>query len=117
MKLLINFLVLFFILLLCYQFFLQGSIIEGLDTNENSNNCDLTDPNNMFNAVRLNASDIVILKQRIAELENIQTEVTDLSSNMVIVKAQIAGLLEQTHQVATQIYGTEPLTVSGANYS
>lgn len=117
MKLLINFLVLFFILLLCYQFFMQGSIVEGLDTNESSNNCDLTDPNNMFNAVRLNASDIVILKQRISELENIQTEVTDLSSNMVIVKEQIAGLIAQQQQAATQLVGNKPLTVTGASYS
>jgi hypothetical protein len=95
---------------------MQGSIVEGL-ANDSSNKCDLTDPNNLFNAVQWNASEISVLKQRIAELENIQTEVTDLSSNMVIVKEQIHGLIAQQQQAATQLVGNKPLTVTGAGYS
>lgn len=110
MKLFINFLILFFILLLCYQFFMHESIMEGLE-----NTCDLTDPNNMFNAVRLNASDIVILKQKISELENIQTEVNDLSLNMILMNQQIQGLVAQQQQAATQLFGDKPLTVSGTS--
>jgi hypothetical protein len=114
MKILINFLVLFFILLLSYQIYLQivgESIFEGLE-NEKSD-CDLNDPQNIFNMARLNASDIIILKKRIDDLDYIQQEVNDLSANLVQANTKIDALQQGAAMLGQSVGGTEPITVTG----
>ena len=116
MKLLVNLLILCFIMLLSLQFFLQASIMEGLDNPPTDYKpYDLNDPNNALILSQQNAGNIEYLKQRISSLENMQKEVDDLSLNMITVNEQIQGLITQQQQAATSMFGTQPLTVTGTS--
>jgi hypothetical protein len=111
---LVNILIVFFIILICFQIILANHIVEGL---ENSNSYQSYDTNNPANALILaqqNAGNIEYLKGRIQDFEGIDKQVQDLSGNVVTLQEQVTGLVSAQQQYATQMTGGTAPDISGA---
>jgi hypothetical protein len=111
----INFLIIFFILLILYQIFLAFigyNIIEGLE-----NQYQPYDTNNPANALILaqqNAGNISFLKQQVDGLLGLNKEVKDISGNLVTLQDQVTQMVEQQKEYANQMTGGEAPDVTGA---
>ena len=81
MKLLLFFLILFFICLIGYQIFMDQTVIEGLET-------DISD-----NDIRIS---------------NLEKEFEDLSGNVASLQTQVDGLVQAQQQYASQNAPTPP---------
>jgi len=112
---LINFLIIFFILLIIYQIFLayfSDSIVEGLE-----NQYEPYDTNNPANALILaqqNAGNISFLKSQIDELQGLDKEVTDISGNVIALQDQVNQLVSAQQQYANQMTGGTAPDITGA---
>jgi methyl-accepting chemotaxis protein len=134
-------LILFFIILIIYQIFLgqsQVKIVEGMldviptlspqfiptasPTNEMLPNLQFTQvykqydkqiSHNTFLMAQQNAGNIEYLKQRIDAVQNMYSQVQDLSMNVAALSSQVHGLVESQQQYATQIAGSAPPSISG----
>ena len=118
MKLLVNILIIFFIILLFYQIYIQNfgaGLLEGLENVPTYQPYDLNNPNNTLILAQQNAGNIDVLKKQIDELQGMKKEVNDISLNLISVNQQIQGLIQQQQQAATEIYGNKPLTISGTS--
>ncbi len=134
-------LILFFIILITYQIFLgqsQEKIVEGLldmvptlspqfiptasPTNEMLPNLQFTQvykqydkqiSHNTFLLAQQNAGNIEFLKERIQAIQNMYSQVQDLSMNVAALSSQVSSLVESQQQYATQMAGSEPVSISG----
>jgi hypothetical protein len=138
----INFLILFFILLITFQIILaysKSSIVEGMmdvvptisptfaptngPTNEMLPNLTINQvyrqydkkiADNTFLMSQQNAGNIEYLKQRIDAVQGIFNQVQDLSGNVNVLQEQVNGLVAAQQQYATQMTGGVAPDVTGA---
>jgi hypothetical protein len=110
----INILILFFIVLILYQILLANNIIEGLENQYQAYNTN--NPNNALILAQQNAGNISYLKQKLDSIQNLDQEVQDISGNVVALQSQVAGLVQQQQQYATQLSGGtgNPPQITGA---
>lgn len=101
-------LIIFFIFLILYQVFLaNSSLYEGLDNNSDQSPC-----SSSVLAYK-NSGAIQVLQEQVSKLMGLDKEVQDLSGNVVALNQQVAGLVNQQAQAATQLAGNKPLATSG----
>ena len=86
-----------FLLLILYQFFEQ--IIEGLETENNDNKCEMS----------LTDRNISLLNDRVNVL---QIQYADLSGNIANINKQMEELMKQNVNEATALVGNTPLNIS-----
>lgn len=125
---LVNILILFFIILICYQIILANNIIEGLDNKSSgtssgtsSNKSSATsyqsyDTNNPSNALILaqqNAGNIEFIKQQLESVQGIDKQVQDLSGNVETLQDQVNGLIQSQQDYANQMTGGTAPEVTG----
>jgi hypothetical protein len=112
---LVNFLILFFLLLIFYQIFLAYfNYIEGFDDYKEY---DLNNPNNALILAQQNAGNISYLKERLDKLATIDKEVYDISLNMTQLNSQMTELVKQQANAATSLVGNTPPQISGTTES
>ena len=112
---LINFLIIFFILLIICQIFLayiRKYNIEGLENQYQS--YDTNNPSNALILAQQNAGNITFLKQQMDSLFGLNKEVQDISGNVVQLQDQMNQLVAAQQQYATQMTGGEAPNVTGA---
>ena len=138
----INFIILFFILLLTYQLILaytKSSIVEGMmdvvptisptmnpnasPTNEMLPNLTINQvyrqydkkiADNTFLLAQQNAGNIEYLKGRIEDVQGMYKQVQDLSGNVQALQEQVNGLVTAQQQYATQMTGGVAPDITGA---
>lgn len=115
MCVILNSLIVIFILLIGTQIFLaySGNIIEGLDNNSSSNNSSNRSNSskkyqeyNGDDALILskqNAANIEFLKQQFDGINGLQSEVNDISSNVVALQTQVDGLVQSQQDYTNNI--------------
>jgi TolA-binding protein len=119
--LLINLLILFFILLICYQVFLaKKSFREGLSSSSSSDASgnsyqpyNTSDPNNVLILAQQNAGNISFLQQQINSLMNLKTEVQDLSGNVANLQTQVNGIVAAQQQYSSSLNNAGAPNVTG----
>ena len=92
LKILICFLIIFFIYLIIYQtYFTKKNIIEGLanDTTGQYQAYNTSNSNNTQILAQQNAGNIQVLEKQINNLSSLQTEVNDISGNLVTISKLI----------------------------
>jgi len=113
MCVILNSLIVIFILLIGTQIFLaySGNIIEGLDNNSSSSNNSSNSSKkyqeyNGDDALILskqNAANIEFLKQQFDGINGLQSEVNDISSNVVALQTQVDGLVQSQQDYTNNI--------------
>jgi hypothetical protein len=112
---LVNVLIVFFIILIGYQIILANHVVEGLKNNSNSsNNSYKPYPQDPLILAKQNAGNIEYLKNKIDDLQNINSVVNDLSGNVASLQQQVNGLVTTQQQLVTQMTGGSPPDVTGA---
>ena len=122
---LVNILILFFILLICYQIFLayfNNTFLEGLTTQDTQTDTqidaesdtqtdtteykpyDTNNPDKLYSLSQQNASNIIALNK----------EVQDMSSNIVNLQSQVNGLVQAQQEYAQKMTPSSPPQISGA---
>ena len=124
---LIQILVLFFSLLLFYQFHLAHLREYFQDATQASETTTVvTNPTALqyqpystddsgsaaFILAQQNAGNIEYLKQQVNTLLGLQKQVSDMNSNIQELNNQVVTLTQQQQQAATQLVGDQPLQVS-----
>jgi hypothetical protein len=107
MCIILNSLIVIFVLLIGAQIFLAYSrnIIEGLDNNS-SNSSKKYQEYNGDDALILskqNAANIEFLKQQFDGINGLQSEVNDISSNVVVLQTQVDGLVQSQQDYTNNI--------------
>ena len=113
---LINFLIVFFIILIVYQIFLayvRNDIVEGLN-NKQYQPYNTNDPNNALILAQQNAGNISVLKNQLDELNGLNKEVQDISGNVIALQSQVSQLVASQQQYATQMTGGSAPNITGA---
>ncbi len=116
MTALIFLLITFFTMLIIYQLILAYSdynIIEGLENDQTYKDYNSNDPNNVMILAQQNAGNIKVLKQQIDGVMKLETQVKDLSNNMVNLQQQVDGIILAQQDYAQQNIPSEPANVSG----
>ena len=110
MCVILNSLIVIFILLIGTQIFLaySGNIIEGLDNNSSRNNSSskkYQDYNGDDPLIlsKQNAANIEFLKQQFDGINGLQSEVNDISSNVVALQTQVDGLVQSQQDYTNNI--------------
>ena len=111
---LINILIVFFIILICFQIILANHFVEGLENNKSYKSYDTNNPENALILAQQNAGNIEYLKDRINDVQGMYKQVQDLSGNVVTLQEQVNGLVTAQQQYATQMTGGTPPEISGA---
>ena len=111
---LVNILIVFFIVLICFQIILANHLIEGLETGKSYKNYDTNNPENALILAQQNAGNIEYLKGRIQDIQGMNKQVQDLSGNVIALQEQVTGLVTAQQQYATQMTGGTPPDISGA---
>jgi hypothetical protein len=111
---LVNILIVFFIILICFQLILANHIVEGLENNDSYKSYDTNNPGNALILAQQNAGNIEYLKGRIQDVQAMFTQVQDLSGNVQTLQDQVNGLVTAQQQYATQMTGGIPPNISGA---
>ena len=109
-KILISILILFFLLLIISQTFL--GVKEGLENNTYTN-YNINNPNNALILAQQNAGNISYIKGKLDGLMNLQSQVNDISGNVVTLQTQMQGLVQQQAQLAQSVVGSSPPTITG----
>jgi|LauGreDrversion4_2_1035121.scaffolds.fasta_scaffold09834_6 peptidoglycan hydrolase CwlO-like protein len=108
MCVILNLLIVLFVLLIGTQIFLaysSNNIIEGLDNNENSGYKEYND-NDALILSKQNAANIQFLKGQYDEINGLQNEVNDLSSNVAALQTQVNGLVQSQQDYTNGITST-----------
>lgn len=104
---LIRILIIFFILLIGFQFISSFfSLREGLTTTTTYKPYNANDPNNALILSQQNAGNIEYLKGRITDLDTMKGKVDSVSKNMSAMQTQIDALVQQQAQYANDIAQT-----------
>jgi TolA-binding protein len=111
---LVNILIVFFIILICFQIILANHIVEGLETGESYQSYDTNNPSNALILAQQNAGNIEYLKGRIQDVQGMNKQVQDLSGNVQTLQEQVSGLVTAQQQYATQMTGGTAPDISGA---
>jgi hypothetical protein len=111
---LVNILIVFFIILICYQIILANHIVEGLENDNSYKSYDTNNPANALILAQQNAGNIEYLKGRINDAQGMFKQVQDLSGNVQTLQDQVNGLVTAQQQYATQMTGGSPPDISGA---
>ena len=111
---LVNILIVFFIILICFQIILANHIVEGLETGESYQSYDTNNPANALILAQQNAGNIEYLKGRIQDVQGMNKQVQDLSGNVQTLQEQVTGLVTAQQQYATQMTGGTAPDISGA---
>jgi methyl-accepting chemotaxis protein len=108
-----NILIVFFIFLIVYQAFLayssarlkrEGLENEGVGENSNCSSSVLA---------YKNSGAIQLLQDQVNKLMGLDKEVKDISGNVTALNQQVASLVNQQAQAATQLVGNKPIETSG----
>jgi hypothetical protein len=113
---LINLLIIFFFILLVYQIFLaytSNTILEGV-TNQQYQPYDTNNPNNALILAQQNAGNISVLKSQIDKLNGLNSEVQDISANVVQLQQQVSQMVAAQQSYASQMTSGPPPNISGA---
>jgi hypothetical protein len=113
---LINLLILFFLILIIYQLILacNNPIIEGLtDSPSTYQPYDTNNPQNTLILAQQNAGNIEVLKQQLDGLTGLNSQVQDISGNVVQLQSQVSQLIAAQQQYADKLTGGTPPTVTG----
>lgn len=122
---LLQILIVLFSSLIMYQLYLnylKNSLIEGLESNNNTSNSEdtntykpynLSDPNNSLILAQQNAGNIEVLKGRIDNLDGVKKRVDDMQQSIDMMQTQIDGLVQQQADYAQEIAGSQPIEVTG----
>jgi TolA-binding protein len=111
---LVNILIVFFIVLICFQIILANHLVEGLETGESYQAYDTNNPANALILAQQNAGNIEYLKGRIQDIQGMNKQVQDLSGNVLALQEQVTGLVTAQQQYATQMTGGTPPDITGA---
>ena len=111
---LVNILIVFFIVLICFQIILANHLVEGLETGESYQSYDTNNPANALILAQQNAGNIEYLKGRIQDVQGMNKQVQDLSGNVQTLQEQVAGLVTAQQQYATQMTGGTAPDITGA---
>ena len=111
---LVNILIVFFIILICFQIILANHIVEGLETGDSYQSYDTNNPANALILAQQNAGNIEYLKGRIQDVQGMNKQVQDLSGNVQTLQEQVSGLVTAQQQYATQMTGGTAPDISGA---
>ena len=111
---LVNILIVFFIMLICFQIILANHLVEGLETGESYQSYDTNNPANALILAQQNAGNIEYLKGRIQDVQGMNKQVQDLSGNVRTLQEQVSGLVTAQQQYATQMTGGAAPEISGA---
>ena len=111
---LVNILIVFFIILICFQIILANHIVEGLENGDSYQSYDTNNPANALILAQQNAGNIEYLKGRIQDVQGMNKQVQDLSGNVQTLQEQVTGLVTAQQQYATQMTGGTPPDISGA---
>ena len=111
---LVNILIVFFIMLICFQIILANHIVEGLENGDSYQSYDTNNPANALILAQQNAGNIEYLKGRIQDVQGMNKQVQDLSGNVQTLQEQVTGLVTAQQQYATQMTGGTPPDISGA---
>lgn len=119
---LVNILILFFILLICYQIFLayfNNNFVEGLTTQDSQQDTiqggtqqdteeykpyDTNNPNKVYLLAQQNAGNIIALNKK----------VEDMSSNIMNLQTQVNGLVQAQQEYAQKMTPSSPPQITGA---
>ena len=108
-----NVLIIFFIFLILYQAFLANSSTifkrEGL---ENGGDSEGSSCSSSVLAYK-NSGAIQVLQDQVNKLMGLDKEVKDISGNVTALNQQVASLVNQQAQAATQLAGNKPVETSG----
>ena len=111
---LVNILIVFFIMLICFQIILANHIVEGLETGKSYQPYDTNNPANALILAQQNAGNIEYLKGRIQDVQGMNKQVQDLSGNVLALQEQVNGLVTAQKEYATQMTGGTAPQISGA---
>ena len=111
---LVNILIVFFIILICFQIILANHTVEGLENGESYQSYDTNNPANALILAQQNAGNIEYLKGRIQDVQGMNKQVQDLSGNVQTLQEQVTGLVTAQQQYATQMTGGTAPDISGA---
>jgi hypothetical protein len=109
--LLVNILIIFFIILICYQLFLASNIVEGLENQYTS--YDTNNPSNALILAQQNAGNIAYIKERLDSYNDVYKQVQDLSSNYNILDKQVNDLMTAQQDYANQMTGGVAPEING----
>jgi len=123
---LINLLIIFFILLIIFQIILalDGRLIEGFvpppsspSPNSTYQPYDTNNPGNALILAQQNAGNIQVLKQQLDGVMGLNSEVQDISGNVVALQDQVTQLVSAQKQYADQMTGGTAPNVTGTGTS
>lgn len=107
----INMLIIFFIILILYQIFLNRTILEGLDNQYNDYN--KNDPSNALILAQQNAGNISYIKERLDDYNDVYNKVETLTNNYDILEKQVNDLVAAQQDYANQLTGGIAPEISG----
>ncbi len=110
---LIKALIIFFIFLILYQAFL--AIRSATLKREGLENVGYVEGSNCSSSVLAykNSGAIQLLQDQVNKLMGLDKEVKDISGNVASLNQQVASLVNQQAQAATQLVGNKPVETSG----
>lgn len=100
---LVNILILFFIILLLSQILLASHIVEGLENQYKP--YDINNPANALILAQQNAGNIAYLKEQLNGYQALNTEVHDISGNLIKLQGQVEQLVAAQQQYANKLTG------------
>ena len=113
MSTLLNFLILFFIVLILFQLLLASRTIEGLENLYKP--YDTSNPANALIFAQQNAGNISYLKEHLGDYQSLSNEVQDISGNLIKLQGQVEQIVAAQQKYATKLTGGgEPLHITGA---
>ena len=114
---LVNILIIFFIVLICFQIFLANHLVEGLETNSSYKSYDTNNPANALILAQQNAGNIEYLKQRLNADQGMYNQFQDLSGNVQALQEQVNGLVSAQQDYANQMTGGVAPDITGSTTS
>ena len=110
---LVNILIVFFIMLICFQIILANHIVEGLENGQSYQQYDTNNPANALILAQQNAGNIEYIKQRLDSVQGLYQEVQDISGNVVTLQDQVTQLVMAQKQYADQMTGGTAPNITG----